>query len=94
MMFVGFSSISHTKYEMYLRNGVRGYFMAGVPQILHVSVICVLMTDIKSAFYRTTIRIFSVIRENFYKVKRVRKIYQKFFFKSFEYKSLLIPELT
>jgi len=44
-----------------------GYFVTGVPQILHISVIRILMTNIKSTLYRTTIGIFFIIRKNFCK---------------------------
>lgn len=42
-----------------------GYLVTDVPQILHVSVIRVLMTDVKSTSYGTAVRILSVVCEYF-----------------------------
>lgn len=56
-----------TSYSKYSRNGMCGYFMADVPQILYISIIRVLMTDVESTSYGTAVGIFSVIRKYFCK---------------------------
>lgn len=43
---------------------MRGYLVTDIPQVLHVPVISVLMTDVEGASYGTAVRILSVVRED------------------------------
>lgn len=48
--------------------------MTGIPEILDVSIIRILMTDIKSSPNRTTVWIFPLVRKNFLVFKQRIKI--------------------
>jgi len=61
-----------------LRDGVCGYLVTDVPQILHVSIIRVLMTDVEGTSYGTPVGILSIIGENLCKHRYVVTSLQRY----------------
>lgn len=59
------SMIFETTISYFLRDGMGGDFVSNVPQVLNVSVIRVLMTDVESSSNRATVWIFPTVWENF-----------------------------